>query len=308
MCGLLVLTFVASMILMAAYGHFDSDTDNTTRIVTPFFGYYIFVAAVCGIYLFFSSMGSFKENFLMMQQNSVSRKSMFVARLETIGIMSLVMTVCTLVFYYLTWAVLRIMYMIEGSSDTMALSFAEPNSNAILTLVETVCGFLLLMAIGYFITVLFYRLNKTGKILVPILVCVLLVMFPTVYSLFGGHPIIPDNDGGVHEVQGPLLIYTWRADYITVLFRGSIHARVMAADPQSACETYSIKYMQDTHIYSNAPGLQRSGAFLSRLNNYPFHCHTQIILLRLRQELYLLSRGSRDPPVNHMASSPYLSE
>lgn len=190
MCGLLVLTFVASMILMAAYGHFDSDTDNTTRIVTPFFGYYIFVAAVCGIYLFFSSMGSFKENFLMMQQNSVSRKSMFVARLETIGIMSLVMTVCTLVFYYLTWAVLRIMYMIEGSSDTMALSFAEPNSNAILTLVETVCGFLLLMAIGYFITVLFYRLNKTGKILVPILVCVLLVMFPTVYSLFGGHPII----------------------------------------------------------------------------------------------------------------------
>lgn len=190
MCGLLVLTFIASMILIAVYGSFDSNNDSATQIVTPFYGYYIFVASVCGIYLFFSSIGSFKENFLMMQQNSVSRKSMFVARLETIGIMSLIMTVCGLVFYYLTWAVLRIMFMIEGSQDTMALSFAEPNSNAILTLVETLCGFLLLMAIGYFITVLFYRLNKTGKILVPILVCVLLAVFSTLSSIFASAPII----------------------------------------------------------------------------------------------------------------------
>lgn len=125
------------------------------------------------IFVFVSGLNSFKEFFRMFMQNSISRKTIFVSRLITI------LAVCT-GMAVIDKGVLLIGKLIASHSTGIFYTglfemIYAVRANRISTVHMHIDGFffnlflyLAAMAIGYFITIAFYRMNKVTKITVAI--------------------------------------------------------------------------------------------------------------------------------------------
>lgn len=128
---------------------------GTNEFVTLIFA---FVAALC----------SFKENFLLSVQNGISRKTLFSARLLTTLSVAVVLSAGDMVLHGINRALCALS---GGEVITMygMLYCGEEAARPIYMLPNFFVEFFLalaVMSVGYFITVLFYRLNKMGKIFV----------------------------------------------------------------------------------------------------------------------------------------------
>lgn len=125
------------------------------------------------IFIFVAGLNSFKETFLMLLQNGVSRKTMFFGRLAATGILCGGMMV-------IDRLILAIIGVIVGDSQSFSISglyeeffqgrieslgFLQKNLEAILF---TLCCYFMAFALGYFITTAYYRMNKLLKIVVSV--------------------------------------------------------------------------------------------------------------------------------------------
>ncbi|HEX3021381.1 MAG TPA: hypothetical protein VHQ24_07630 [Lachnospiraceae bacterium] len=145
------------------------------------------------IFLFVTALCSFKESFGMLLQNGVSRKTLFTSRIAVTitiaAIMALIDKVILAIFSIFT----NLVDNIDSSSifEQLYMKKASEMNELQLNIESFIFGFLLyvcVMAGGYFITILFYRLGKTGKVIigagVPFTVFMLLPILDT--AIFDG--------------------------------------------------------------------------------------------------------------------------
>lgn len=128
---------------------------------------------ITSIFLFVAGLNSFKELFLMMLQNSISRKTMFISKLITISVISIIMAVIDRI-------IINIGSLIANFTDEVSItSFYDmifekrvTRLNGFLANLEatiiTILIYILLLLIGYFITAAYYRMNKVAKTVVSI--------------------------------------------------------------------------------------------------------------------------------------------
>lgn len=147
------------------------------------------------IFLFVSGMNSFKENFGMLMQNGVSRKSLLVSRIFVMATVSLFMMLVDKIWILGSVWLSNVCKNMVGISMTNTVSFIDMlyHRSAVLssfgmhieTMVFNFAAYFMAMNIGYLITVAFYRMNKVGKLAIgaglPVLFFVIL---PTVDTLF----------------------------------------------------------------------------------------------------------------------------
>lgn len=121
------------------------------------------------IFLFVMGLCSFKENFGMLLQNCVSRKTVFIGRIMTtlsiafgMAVIDRVfMIICNLLFSRNGTAFVRDLYAAFYSTKIDNVSeFTGLVSGFALSF----CLYLCILTLGYVITILFYRLGKGGKI------------------------------------------------------------------------------------------------------------------------------------------------
>ncbi len=138
------------------------------------------ITAPTAFFAFILSLCAFKDSFLMGMQHGVSRRSHFAARIGAMGAVCAILAVADEV-YTLLIALLSVFFpksffahslyemcycsdMIQSGRDFTY----TVNTTGITVLLSIVFSFFLLLAVcafGYLITVLNYRLNKTGKII-----------------------------------------------------------------------------------------------------------------------------------------------
>ena len=132
-----------------------------------------FVFAVSVIFLFVLGLNTFKENFGMLLQNGCSRKSVFWGRNLTAATLALCMGLADTLLSGLASVVMRGVSganyygaVFSIASPTGAFSQMSVPLQILLGIPLNVAAYLFYITLGYFITILFYRLNRTGKILV----------------------------------------------------------------------------------------------------------------------------------------------
>ncbi len=144
------------------------------------------------VFLFIVGLCTFREPFVMLLQNGFSRKSIFKSRLLVACTVVLIMAAIDKVILLLGKA------LSMSSSNSSFLSLYEqvyPASTAHVSpflfhlniFVFDLLMYFTFLAIGYLITLIFYRLNKAGKIAVgagvPIFFCLIFPIFD--YAFFG---------------------------------------------------------------------------------------------------------------------------
>jgi len=148
---------------------------------------------IAGGFLFIVGLGSFKDEFHMLIQNGVSRKTTFVAYIMNLGIAAALMTVIELILE----AVFSGITSITGIDNVrFGLMFESiyagryAGTGVFLRTVETFLWvaalYLALGMLGFFITNLYYRMNKTLKIIVSVGVpSIIFIGFPIVNNFMG---------------------------------------------------------------------------------------------------------------------------
>jgi hypothetical protein len=134
------------------------------------------------IFLFVVGLNAFRETFRMMMQNGVSRKTMFKGYIITVLILSIGMSLINAVLLWVGKA------MVATKDNVFYRSLFEQlyemryagNTGGIQPVLEELMFMICLsgaaMMFGYFITTLYYRLNKAGKIAVSISVPGILIV------------------------------------------------------------------------------------------------------------------------------------
>lgn len=141
------------------------------------------------IFLFVSGMNSFKENFGMLTQNGVSRRSLLVGRIFVMATVCLFMVLVDKVWYFITVGMSGIFKNVIDTSLFMDMFY---NRSAVLSpfglhmesLVFNFASYFMAMCLGYLVTVIFYRMSKLGKLIIGVGVPVLfLIVLPIVDTL-----------------------------------------------------------------------------------------------------------------------------
>lgn len=125
------------------------------------------------IFLFVVGLNSFKETFLMLLQNGISRKTMFFGKLSAAAILCTVMMVIDRVLVSIIIGIIgeNKSFRISGLYEEFfykrmkELDFLQRNLEGILF---TLCFYILAFSFGYFITTAYYRMNKAAKIAVSV--------------------------------------------------------------------------------------------------------------------------------------------
>lgn len=130
------------------------------------------------IFLFVMGLCTFKENFLLLLQNGISRKTFFTGKLLTFLSAALIISVFDKIIFGLLTLCSRVVPWIQA--PMLATRTAWPNPDITVFSSEFTTGDLAvdfiseffsalsILAVGGFITILFYRLNKAGKLAVSI--------------------------------------------------------------------------------------------------------------------------------------------
>ncbi len=152
---------------------------------------FVFMASM--IFLFVLGLNTFKENFGMLLQNGCSRKSVFWGRNLAAATLALFMALADTLLSGLASLVARgisgadyygAFFAIASSTGASFSQMAVP-LQILLGIPLAFAAYLFFITLGYFITILFYRLNRTGKIIVGAGVPVFfLIVFPTIDALF----------------------------------------------------------------------------------------------------------------------------
>lgn len=125
------------------------------------------------IFLFVVGLCSFKDNFGMLMQNSVTRKTIFLGRLATTVGIAFGMAVADKIFQIIC----NLLFSRNGITfyENMYEQFYAPKLGYMSSFGIIVESFLLsfflylsLSMVGYMITIIFYRLGKGGKIAVGV--------------------------------------------------------------------------------------------------------------------------------------------
>lgn len=169
-----------------------------------------------GIFIFIVGLNSFTESFRFALQNGVSRRTLFLTRLATAGATALFMGLVDQLFHSLV--------SLAGqnlSSGWMSLSlfqqlypqaWGNPVQGFFLSVVFGFCLLLFMANAGYAVVMLFYRLNKLGKVLVgagvpallifgiPVLKAVDSMYFGERLRAFGNAVVQPVLDFAFHAV------------------------------------------------------------------------------------------------------------
>jgi hypothetical protein len=151
------------------------------------------------IFLFIAGMNSFRETFCMLVQNSISRKTIFITRLISTGIIGAGMALADRLL-------VSIGKLLQPDNPSFAITSlhealyqrnAGGFGNAVEGLLFATVSYITVWLLGYFITVGYYRMSKGGKITVSIAVPV---------SLFVVLPILDDTvfQGGIGRFLGRL--------------------------------------------------------------------------------------------------------
>ena len=151
------------------------------------------------IFIFIAGLNSFKETFKMFLQNGLSRKTLFISFVYSIIPISAVMAlidsingiIASLVIKY-DPAYLQFYSQRYVGSVSGILKYAEG-------FLWYIFAYAMLAMIGYFITVLYYRMNKGLKLLVSI-------GFPTFFFII--LPMI-DIDGAIYKGIGNFFSFAW---------------------------------------------------------------------------------------------------
>lgn len=124
------------------------------------------------LFLFIVGLCTFKENFLMSLQNGISRKTLFTAKVLTIATVAVIAAAADALLYLLTKGLSYLTgfaYVVEPLYKSLygGQDMESVRSILLQVFLEIVLA-LAVMAAGYFLTVLFYRLNKVGKVAVSV--------------------------------------------------------------------------------------------------------------------------------------------
>lgn len=125
------------------------------------------------VFLFVVGLCTFKETFLFSIQNGSSRKTIFVAKLLTMVSVAAIMSLVDTILYLIQNALQGFTFVNTHAYRGYELFFMDSQGeNPVLLQIKSFfLEFLIaltVMAAGYLITVLFYRLNKAGKIAVSV--------------------------------------------------------------------------------------------------------------------------------------------
>lgn len=125
------------------------------------------------VFLFVCGLNSFKENFNMLIQNSVSRKNIFVSRILSFLVICAGMTVIDTALVQIMKLLVNVkeFELVNGIFEQI-YGFRYTDQNSILMLIRSLPYiFTLYMAavtVGYFITILYYRMNTALKTIVSV--------------------------------------------------------------------------------------------------------------------------------------------
>lgn len=220
--GIIIYYLIMTVIMIASVvgavsisnmreGNYEMGTINGFSAATAIF------ALVCGL-------NAFKENFGFHLQNGASRRTLFAGRLVNTVATALIMAVLDFVLQLLTLGANQlignvfksstILDMILAFTPQVQMGFWESQLMAVLF---SFVLFLGLSGLGYFLTIVFYRMNKLGKILVGAGIPVLLwIILPLVDLWFAGMSITSAIFQGILYLMGiltgnlllPLLTFT----------------------------------------------------------------------------------------------------
>lgn len=125
------------------------------------------------VFLFVVGLCTFKETFLLSIQNGSSRKTLFTAKLLTMASVAAIMSLADTILYLILNAFQSFTHVNTYAYRGYELFFMNSHGeNPVLLQIKSFfLEFLIalaVMAAGYLITILFYRLNKAGKVAVSV--------------------------------------------------------------------------------------------------------------------------------------------
>lgn len=149
------------------------------------------------IYIFIAGCNSFKEEFGMLMQNGVSRKSLFTGRLLTSLSIAFGMAVIDKMIYFIWKAIIALSNDKLSFSSFFEMLYYDGHTRAdsinvqILSFIFNMFIYLFVTAVGYIITIIYYRLGKNGKVALSVSIPVgLFVILPSFdYSVTNGRII-----------------------------------------------------------------------------------------------------------------------
>ncbi len=137
------------------------------------------------IFLLCIGLNSFKPIFYLLVQNGVSRKTMFYSFMISMLVSSAVMAFIDSVIYSLVETSLGISSLFEQLY--VGLYEEQLVVRIFVTFVWALCAYFAFGVIGYFISILYYRMNKSLKLIVSISVpCLLFIGLPIIDTYFNG--------------------------------------------------------------------------------------------------------------------------
>ncbi|MPW26158.1 hypothetical protein GC105_10190 [Alkalibaculum sp. M08DMB] len=149
------------------------------------------------IFLFVLGLCTFKESFHMMIQNGISRKTMFIGKVLTmisVGIVMALIDKAIVLLDKLASGVSSEMLILQSLFEQIyqtRVEYITTFQMHIESLIFNICLFMSFIAMGYFITILYYRLPKYGKIAISIGVPAgLFIILPVIDSIVTNGEII----------------------------------------------------------------------------------------------------------------------
>ncbi len=125
------------------------------------------------IFLFVTGLNSFSEPFRMLMQNGVSRRSIFKSRVMVFLVLAFAMAMIDKVINLIGLSIASLVERFHWFSlyEQIFVERAARMNGFTLALESTLfdaCLYLAALGLGYFITIMYYRLNKNGKIAVSV--------------------------------------------------------------------------------------------------------------------------------------------
>jgi hypothetical protein len=183
---LTTMTFSVSTVQTTTYTGTSGVTAHTT--VSGSFGGMEWATI---IFVFVAGCNAFKETFGMLIQNGVSRKTLFISRCITAVSISVIMATIGKVFLILFKLLTKISdgtltcsSLYEQLYLKEAVGFGSFRLHAV-SYIFDIFMYLCFMTLGYVISLVYYRLNKSGKIALSVSIPVgLFLVLPIVDSTF----------------------------------------------------------------------------------------------------------------------------
>ncbi len=187
----IILVGIQLLALFVAAPFTLANPESSDMVITSTNG----ITAISCIFILVAGICSFRENFSMALQNGVSRRSLLLGRLCASAALCLILAVLD----EASTLLLRLMDLLPGVQtsshsllETIFTLELSPTLAALASVPFSFCILLAFWGLGYFISILFYRLNKLGKLLVGVGIGFLfLVGLPGIFELYSRYPQWP---------------------------------------------------------------------------------------------------------------------